>query len=126
MDDESYFNLEGNEWQQKSYYESVEHNAPESVKVFKKYKFPGTVLVWLAISEKGMSDRLFINSGLAVNKNYHQKGRVVLTTLGDRTLCQSYFDQFAKKTNLICAKRVQPALADIKILGYVEKENVPQ
>jgi hypothetical protein len=41
------------EWQQKSYCDST---APESVKVIKKSKFPGKILVWLAISEKGISD----------------------------------------------------------------------
>lgn len=54
MDDESYFTLEGNEWQQKSYYESAEHPAPESIKLIKKSKFPRRILVWLALSERGI------------------------------------------------------------------------
>jgi hypothetical protein len=52
-----------NDESQKLYYESAEHKAPESVIVIKK------VLEWLSISdEKGISDPVFINSGLAVNK----------------------------------------------------------
>jgi hypothetical protein len=66
---------------------------PKGVKVIKNFKFSVKVLVWLAISEKGISDPVFINIGLAANievytakclplfdksfKKYQQKERVV-------------------------------------------------
>jgi hypothetical protein len=69
MDDESYFTLERNEKQQKSNNESDEHAAPKNVEIIKKSKFPGKVLVWLPISEKGINDP--ISSRLAVIKEVY-------------------------------------------------------
>jgi hypothetical protein len=46
MDDESHFTIEGNEWQQQSYYKS--ENQPETEDV--KTRFPSKVLLWLAVS----------------------------------------------------------------------------
>jgi hypothetical protein len=46
MDDESYFTVDGNEWQQQSYYESEDHPAIEDVKFIRKTKFPAKVLFW--------------------------------------------------------------------------------
>jgi transposase len=45
MDDESYFTVDGNEWQQQSYYESEDHPAPKDVKFIRKTKFPAKVLL---------------------------------------------------------------------------------
>lgn len=93
MDDESYFTVEGNEWQTKHYYESSEHEAPERSKYIYKTKFPGKVLLWLAISENGISEPVFFKGGLAVNaqvyndqcipaverfiKKYHRRDKIV-------------------------------------------------
>jgi hypothetical protein len=57
MDDESYFTVDGNEWQQKSYYESEDHSAIEDVKFIRKTKFPAKVLLWLAVSESDLSSK---------------------------------------------------------------------
>lgn len=74
MDDESYFTVEGNEWQEKYYFESSEHEAPKTSKYISKTKFPGKVLLWLAISECGISEPVFFKGGLAVNANvYNEK-----------------------------------------------------
>jgi hypothetical protein len=43
MDDESYFTVDGNEWQQQSYYESEEHPATEDIKFIRKTKFPAKI-----------------------------------------------------------------------------------
>ncbi len=59
MDDETYFTVEGNEWQPKYYYESPDHDALEKEKFIHKTKFPGKVILWLAISERGPSDPVF-------------------------------------------------------------------
>jgi hypothetical protein len=45
MDDESYFTVDGNEWQQQSYYVSEDPPATEdNVKFIRKTKFPAKVL----------------------------------------------------------------------------------
>jgi hypothetical protein len=51
MDDESYFTLEGNEWQEQSYYESENHPASADVKFIRKTRLTAKVLLWLAVSE---------------------------------------------------------------------------
>jgi hypothetical protein len=45
MADESYFTVDGNEWQQQSYSESEDHPATEEVKFVRKTKFPAKVLL---------------------------------------------------------------------------------
>jgi hypothetical protein len=42
---ESYFTVDGNEWQQQSYYESEDHPTKEDVKFIRKTKFPAKVLL---------------------------------------------------------------------------------
>jgi hypothetical protein len=74
MDDESYFTVDGNEWQQQSYYESEDHPATEDVKIIRKTKFPVQVLMWLAVIESGINEPVFFKAGLAsVNKEVIQK-----------------------------------------------------
>jgi hypothetical protein len=65
-DDESYFTVDGNEWQ--SYYESEDHPATEDFKFIRKTKIPAKVLLWLADSKSGISEPFFVKAGLAVNK----------------------------------------------------------
>jgi hypothetical protein len=45
MDDESYFKIDGNEWQQQSDFESEDHPATKEVKFIRKTKFPAKVLL---------------------------------------------------------------------------------
>jgi hypothetical protein len=65
MDDESYFTVDGNEWHQQSYYESEDHPATEYVKFIHMTKFPTKDLLWLAVSESGISEPLFFKAGPA-------------------------------------------------------------
>ena len=67
MDDESYFTLDGNEWQGHHYYDTPESVAADHVKISPTTKFPEKILVWLAISYEGMSCPKFCSSNLAVN-----------------------------------------------------------
>jgi hypothetical protein len=60
MDDESYFTVDGNEWQQQNYYESEDHPATEDVKFIRKTKFAANVLLWLAVSESGIKLFFFL------------------------------------------------------------------
>jgi hypothetical protein len=59
IDDESYFTVDGNEWQQQSYYDSEDHPATEDVKFIHNTKCPAKVLLWLAVSECGISESVF-------------------------------------------------------------------
>ena len=75
MDHETYLTLDGNEWQGASYYTSKDGTGTVSDKVMyiDKTKFPKKVLLWLCISEKGMSEPVFFKGGLAVNAKVYQK-----------------------------------------------------
>jgi hypothetical protein len=53
MDDESYFTVDGNEWQQQSYYASENHLATEDVKFIRKTMFS------VAVSESGIIEPVF-------------------------------------------------------------------
>jgi restriction endonuclease S subunit len=68
MDDKSFFTVDGKQWQQHSYYESEDHPAIDDVKFIRKTKFPAKVLLWLAVSESGISEPVFFKTVLAVNK----------------------------------------------------------
>lgn len=68
LDDESYFtfscsNLTGLD----GFYTSNLSSAPNEVRYAKKKKFEQKVLVWLAISPRGISQPFICNSGLAIN-----------------------------------------------------------
>jgi hypothetical protein len=71
MDDESFFTVDGNVWQQQSYYESEGHPAIEDDKFIRKTKFPAKVLLRLAVSESGISKPVFFKADLAVNKEVY-------------------------------------------------------
>jgi phosphomevalonate kinase len=70
MDDESYFKVDGNEWQQQSYYESEAHPVTEDVNFIRKTKLPAKVLLWLAVSESGTSTHKFI-------QKHHKNEKIV-------------------------------------------------
>jgi len=71
MDDETYFTVEGHEWTPKYYFKLPNTQPPKNVTEITKTKFPEKVLLWVAISERGISDPVFFKAGLAVNaQNY--------------------------------------------------------
>ena len=67
MDDETYLTLDSNDGQGTSYFTSPTKEVSCVVKFISHTKFPKQLLLWLTISEKGMSKPLFFRSGLAVN-----------------------------------------------------------
>lgn len=72
MDDESYFTLKhshinGND----RFYTSDISKTPSSIKFNPVDKFPKKLLVYFLFSEEGMSEPLFIPSGLAVNQSIY-------------------------------------------------------
>ena len=73
MDDESYFTLTnstiaGND----IFYTNDINSVPDNVRYRKKAKYEKKVLVWMAISPKGVSEALFQQSGLAINQHSYR------------------------------------------------------
>jgi hypothetical protein len=74
MDDEAYFCLKGdNTPGNDGFYTCDFANAPENVKFSTRKKFPTRLLVWLAISPKGVSAPFFLEAGNAVNSDVYCK-----------------------------------------------------
>jgi transposase len=74
MDDESYFTVDGsNCFGNDSYHSFDGLEAPENVKYRFTSKFPSKVMVWIAMSAKGLSDPLIIKSGQAIDASLYIK-----------------------------------------------------
>ena len=72
LDDESYFTLSHSRLTGNTgFYTDDISQTPANVKYRKKAKFEPKLLVWLAISDKGMSRPYFAPSGLAVNQKVY-------------------------------------------------------
>lgn len=74
LDDESYFTLSndsqpGND----SFYSDNVQQTPETVRNKFKTKYEKKIMVWLAISPRGVSNPYFVPSGLAVNQHVYIK-----------------------------------------------------
>ena len=72
IDGESYFTLSnsvlaGND----SYYSNDRIQTPDDIKHFDKAKYEPKVLVWIAISPKGLSKPYFRPSGMAFNQEVY-------------------------------------------------------
>lgn len=130
MDDETYFTIEGHDWTPKYYFKLPNSNPSPKVTQITKTKFPAKVLLWMAVSERGISDPVFFKSGLAVNANvYIHKCLPVLKRFID---CNHKNDKTVFWPDLASAhyaKATQDELKKLKI-DYVPKEenppNVPQ
>jgi hypothetical protein len=60
MDDEKYFTFDGDNMPgNKRYYTDDKDNCPDDVRFIGKEKFPKKLLMWIAISDRGMSQPLF-------------------------------------------------------------------
>jgi len=74
MDDESYFSIDGSDSFGNDFYYSHESlEAPNNVKFKFVSKFPQKVLVWLAISSRGISQPYIACSGKAINAKIYTK-----------------------------------------------------
>jgi len=67
MDDESYFSLDGSNFYENYYFSHESMDVADNVKFKFVGKFTAKVLVWIAISEKGMSKVFISKSKNAVN-----------------------------------------------------------
>ena len=73
LDDEKYFTLAGDNMPGNArYYTNDKSTCPDSVRFAGKKKFPKKVLVWIAISDRGMSKPLFRPSkSVAINSSIY-------------------------------------------------------
>ena len=72
IDDESYFGLSNSNISGNSgFYSSDVTATPSDVKLKRKSKFEQKLLVWVAISPKGLSKHYVAPSGQAVNENVY-------------------------------------------------------
>ena len=69
LDDESYFSIDGHI--NEVYYTDNKENVPISTKYIEKSKFSKKLLVWIAISEKGLSQSYIAPSGIAINSEVY-------------------------------------------------------
>jgi hypothetical protein len=82
-DDESYFTLDGsNNYGNEYYFSHPSLETPENVKFIYKEKFQSKVLVWIAISPRGLSQPYIVQTkGFAINSNIYVneciKGKLV-------------------------------------------------
>ena len=70
IDDESYFTLKRTT--NKHFFSNDVNITPDDVKYKKTRKFEPKVLLWIAISENGMSKPYLQNSGMAINQKIYQ------------------------------------------------------
>ena len=148
LDDESYFTLthstiNGNN----IFYSSDRNETPSSVKYRKNLKFEPKVLVWIAASEKGLSEPFFVSSGLAVNQfiykkdcieerlvpfinAHHADGNYVFwSDLASSHYAKSVIDCFeAQKINFVKKVDNPPAVPECRpnrgLLEYFERQSV--
>jgi hypothetical protein len=74
MDDESYFTIDGSDSYGNDFYYSYHGlETPEEVKYRFVSKFPSKVMVWLAISSKGISKAFIVKSKNAINAEIYIK-----------------------------------------------------
>ena len=127
LDDESYFTLKhstvgGNN----IFYTDNVDNCPNSVKYSRKSKFEKKVLVWIAVSQKGISSPFIRPSGLAINQDVYLNDCIKKRLL-------PFIEKYHKEDKIVFwpdlapahyAKKVQNFLVEKKI-NFVLKEDNP-
>jgi transposase len=118
IDDESYFTLShtdqpGNE----CFYTDNLNKTPDNVKYNYKEKYPDKLLVWLAISPKGMTKPIFRKSGNAINQDVYLQ------------MLQKELVPFIKKNYSTGGYVFWPDLASAHYAGivtkYLKDQNIP-
>lgn len=78
LDDESYFTLSHSDKNSNAgFWTDDKENAPASAKFKTKMKFEKKLLVWVAISPRGISQSFVVPSGLAVNQEIYLKECII-------------------------------------------------
>ena len=73
LDDEKYFTFSGNVPGDNRYYTFDTSSAPENIKFIQKQKFESHLLVWLAISPRGISNPYIRRSKIAIREEIYLK-----------------------------------------------------
>lgn len=73
MDDECYFSLENTKWCNKYYYDDNGIKLTKNAEFIEKSKFPGKIMMWLAISENGISEPVFFEGISSINTEIYVK-----------------------------------------------------
>lgn len=118
LDDESYFTLShssinGND----GFYSSDPQNAPTNLKFMPTAKFENKVLVWIAVSPKGLSKPLIRNSGYAINAQRY------LDECIRRRLIPYIRSNYANGEYIFWPDQASSHYANI-VLGHLREENI--
>lgn len=132
MDDESYFTLTNSSIPSNQYYYATARGDAEDEQKFRFCKkFEAKILVWVAISDQGMSKPFFCPSGLAINKEIYSDE--CITKRLHPFLLEHHSDRnYLFWPDLASAHYAQHSLKKFEDLGiqFVPKEknppNVPQ
>jgi hypothetical protein len=133
INDKKYFTLSHS--LSNSYFSSPTKSTPDSVKYQPKQKFEPEVMLWIAISKHGFSQRYLRKSGLAVSQNVYSKDYLkeylkkrLIPFIKDKNKDNSYMF-WPDKSSVHYSKRIVDYLNTERI-KYVTKyrnpTNVPQ
>lgn len=127
LDDESYFTFShSNKNANAGFWSSAVTNVPKDVKYKKKSKFEKKILVWLAISARGISRVFLVPSGLGVNQEVYLRECIIKRLL-------PFIQQYHADGNYVFwpdlasshyAKSVVQFLREKNVI-FVEKEDNP-
>lgn len=118
LDDESYFTLSNaNQPGNDRFYSDDLDTTPDTVKYNSVAKYPPKLLVWLAISPKGLAKPYFRSSGLAINQDTYLE------------ILQKKLEPLIKKHYRSGGYVFWPDLATShyasKVLDYLKSKNIP-
>lgn len=71
VDDETYFTIEGSKWVDKYYYEQEGCKLTKTSEFIEKSKFPLKIMMWIAISENGISQPYFFKGISSINSDIY-------------------------------------------------------
>ena len=117
IDDESYFPLSNSELSGNAgFYTSNLDATPNEVKLKRKSKYEPKLLVWIALSEKGVSKHYIAPSGQAVNEDvYISKCLVKL---------KKFIDEVHKNDDIVFWPDLASAHYSNKVQDYLKGENI--
>ena len=117
MDDESYFRLKGDEvGANKGYYTEDKENVDPAVKYRTKAKFPKRVMLWVAISEKGVSRPYFLQKNSLNGRTYREECIPLL---------KKFIEEKHRNCTVVHWPDLAPAHYDKTVLEELKKQKIP-
>ena len=117
MDDESYFRLKGDQMgANRGYYTEDKENTNPNVKYRTVDKFPKKVMLWVAISEKGVSQPYFIQKNSLNGKIYREQCIPRL---------KKFINEKHKQCEVVHWPDLAPAFYDKSVLEELKKQKIP-